>query len=44
MTIVRTQNRWQKVFHRRALRLGRGAWHSKNWQKLHRFTVLHISI
>jgi len=34
----------QKVCNRRALRLRRGAWRSKNWQKLHCFTVLHISI
>jgi len=26
------QNRRQRVFHRKALRLCRRAWHSKNWQ------------
>jgi len=32
---VLVQNRRQKVFNRGALRLCRGAWHSKIWQKLH---------
>jgi len=27
-----------------ALHLCRGAWHSKNWQKLHWFIVFHVSI
>jgi len=45
-----TQNRRQKVFNRGALpfcgeALGLcGGWHSKNWQNLKWFTVLHISI
>jgi len=34
----------QKVFDLGALRLCRGSWHSKNWQKLLCFTVFHISI
>ena len=45
------QNRRQKVFSgealrfcRGALRLCEGAWHSKNWQKLHWFIVFHFSI
>jgi len=38
------QNRCQKVFKRGALRLCRGAWHSKIWHKLHWFLVFHISI
>ena len=32
-----TQNRHLKVFNR-------GAWHSKNWQKLHLFILFHVSI
>jgi len=38
------QNRRQKVFIRRALRLCRWAWHLKIWQKLHWFIVFYISI
>jgi len=38
------QNRRQKVFSRGALHFCRGAWHSKNWQKLHWFIVFYFSI
>jgi len=37
------QNRRQKVFNR-VFTFVQGAWHSKIWQKLHWFTVLHNSI
>jgi len=38
------QNRRRKVLNREALRLCRGAWHSKIWQKIHWFIVFHSSI
>ena len=38
------QNRRQKVFNRGVLRFCGWAWHSKNWQKLNRFIVFHVSI
>jgi len=41
---VLVQNRHQKVFIGDVLRLCRGAWHSKIWQKLYWFKVFYISI
>jgi len=44
LAVTPEQNRRQKFFNRGALRLFREAWHSEIWQKLNRFTALHISI
>jgi len=41
---VLVQNRHQKVFIGDVLRLCRGGWHSKIWQKLYWFKVFYISI
>ena len=38
------QNRRRKVLNREALRLCKGSWNSKIWQKIHWFIVFHSSI
>ena len=38
------QNRRQMVFNRGDLRLCRGVWHSKNWKKLHWFSILYFNL